>query len=173
MLRCANNALHYLSSVDDRVCAEEDDCGSEVEASTFVGANVIVKPSDIPSAGNGLFVNVELPAGTRLGYVGGVMICALCVKRKKLTRGKNRFRCIECGVKCNDHGVEVLWYLSRTYNSSKDGPLWYINSCSRKWKSNCRIEFDGFDECEKPLVCVITDTDIRAGCELLLDYFKQ
>ena len=83
------------------------------------------------------------------------------------------FTTVQCGVKCNEEGVGVLWYLHRTDDPRVDGPCWFINSCGRSGSATCEIVSEGFDEADQPVVKVVLVKDVESGSELLLDYMLK
>lgn len=137
---------------------------------------VVVNDSGIYKAGLGLFARDAVTRGTTLGFFGGELVCAACVRRRRLS-SKKRFSLVECGSTFNSDCVEVLWYLSRTMCPRIDGSMWYINSttsASNAFRRNCSIVVDGFDASEKPVVgvCVNGDVDICMGTQFYLDYLQ-
>ena len=108
-----------------------------------------------------------------LGYMGGVMRCAECVRARKLHRACMKFTCIDCGVSCGTNGVDVRWYLCRSNDLALDGVCWYINSCSGKRKQNCEMVCDGFGSSNQPIIYVRSIMDSEKDTELLLDYFHR
>lgn len=129
--------------------------------------------SSLRGAGNGLFTLVPVSLGIVLGYMGGIMRCADCVRARKLHRGDRKFTCIDCGVGSGCNGVDVRWYLCRSNNTRQDGVCWYINSRSGKRKRNCEMVCAGFDRNDKPVVYVKTFCDVGEDTELLPDYFHR
>lgn len=150
-----------------------------VESSNSDYENSIVDSSGIKGAGNGLFALSKMMYNEVVGYFGGELVCAQCVRSRKLSQGKGKFTTVECGLTTNDSGVQVLWYLHRTGVVATDGPMWYINSSKKNnplrvhKKPNCYIQGEGFDGEGKPLSAVRIYTEfVDVEGEFLLDYYQ-
>ena len=154
------------------VC-DEPECGTSHSGNDYTrAARVLVRTSRVArNAGLGLFAKVVLENGYIVGFMGGRLTCSVCVRREKLTVGRNRYRALECGTTFNIADEEVLWFLVRTNESTLDGCCWYINSTSNKnGKRNCEWVCCSFTASGQPMVYVRTVCRVEVGEELLLDY---
>ena len=137
-----------------------------------------IRKSGIRGAGKGLFASQTISKGDEIGDFSGTLVCACCVKKKRLAKRDGRFTVIECGRLVNDHDEEVLWYLYRSH-SINYGVCWYINSASVRNKlfsqkqPNCHIVNNGFTEDGIPLITCVAIVDIEHGTELLTDYIDS
>jgi hypothetical protein len=162
----------------DGAMSAEQRCGEgrclNEEVTAVDAVSMVVKESDID--GKGVFAVYEIQPRTVIGYFGGVMICAMCVKDFKLNL-KNAFLVIECDVDYTD-GDDVFWYLKRSGDSTIDGSIWFTNSSNANsrvaWQREPNVVFqsDGFDEQRRPVICAVSLRRIAAGEELLADYFR-
>ena len=158
---------------------DETNCGTTsnimVQASQF---DLRVMPSRIKSAGKGLFTAEYITRGSHIGFFGGVRECAICVKYAvKLAVDKFSIDFVEGDVDYGE-GSNVLWYLTRCYNSMYDGKMWFINSSHRRNVKELRtpnVEFcgGGLTRGGHPVMAVCAIEDIAPGSELLASYMKK
>ena len=161
------------------LCVDEK-CGTTssvmVRASQF---DLRVSKSRIQNAGKGLFTAEYIPQGSLIGYFGGVRECALCVKYA-IKRAVDKFSIefVEGDVEYGE-GDDILWYLTRCYNSRNDGKMWFINSSHRrnavKEMRDPNVEFCGAGLARgcHPVMQVCAIVDIVPGSELLASYMKK
>lgn len=159
---------------------DEDKCGTT--------SNVLVQPSKfdlrvmqskIKNAGKGLFAAEFIPMGSHIGYFGGVRECASCVKY--VIKGSADTVSIDFVEGDYEYGErdDVLWYLTRCYNSMLDGKMWFINSSHRrnilKELRVPNVDFcgGGLTRDGHPVVEVCAIVDIAPGVELLANYMKK
>lgn len=157
---------------------DEASCGTTsnvlVQTSQF---DVRVMQSSIKNAGKGLFTAECIPRGAHIGFFGGVRECAVCVKYAvKFAVNKGSIDFVEGDVDYGE-GSNVLWYLTRCYNSMYDGKMWFINSSHRRNPKLFRtpnVEFcgGGLTRDGHPVIAVCALEDIDAGVELLASYMK-
>ncbi len=154
---------------------DERNCGNQIVGSSVDdGFPTQPAPSSIAGAGHGLFVTSVVARRTTLGYFGGELLCAECVRKRKLGRKDNQFSLVECDYTYNDDGEQVLWYLHRTGFDEVDGIMWYANSVRLKGngQKNCSIVVEGIDGDGSVYACITTDNELADETECLLDYLK-
>ena len=177
MFACIIVALRRKLEEKGKECRETN-CGKFYQASEpFVAVRTETSGINRKNAGLGLILMVDCKNRQKVGNFGGMLLCGLCVKKRK---GKRPFDTllVEQDFENTFETTGVYWHLCRTGVVHIDGYMWYINS-SRKGNPigyrnpNTVFECCGFYDDGSPGIEVYTSKNIVKETELLADYMSK